>query len=122
MLKLLLVPTFNIHRACLAAHAADIQPNAFVPVHANSVEPIVCCVTLFRLIIVATMELSTLHCRVTPLTMIARSLQMVVALVLTRLMLVVSTLMTLLSGLIGRVEQTTPSCAKSSSGPLGLLS
>ena len=125
-MKLLLVPTFNVHRVCLAAHAADIRLNAFDPVHANSAEPIVCRVVQFRLIVVVTVALSTLYRLVTPLTMIARSLQMViagvVALVLTELTIVVSMLMTLLSGLIGRVERTTPSCVKSSSGPLALLS
>ena len=108
MLKLLSIPTFNAHRVCLAAHAADIRLNAFVPVHANSAEPVVLRVVRFRLIVVVTVALSTTYRLVTPLTMIARPLQMVVAVVValvpTEFTLAVHTLMTPLSGLIGRVE------------------
>ena len=52
----------SVRIACLAAHAAEIRPNMFVAVHTNNVEPVVCRVVHFRLIVVATVVLLTLHC------------------------------------------------------------
>ena len=56
-----MVLTFNIGRACVAAHAADIRSNAFIPVHANNVEPVVHRVVRFCLIVVTTVGLLILH-------------------------------------------------------------